>query len=183
MHPLERNGYAVANVVLAAAQCERIAASLPAAEGLRGGVRNLLTHPTVTRLVANLGGIVEPGLVAVKATLFDKRAEANWRVAWHQDRAIAVAERVDIEDYGPWSTKAGVVHVEPPAEVLAQMLAIRIHLDDCGPENGPLRLLPATHRLGKLGDDAIAQLAASLPFVELHLPQGAMLLMRPLLLH
>lgn len=183
MHPLERNGYAVADVVLAAAPCERIAASLPAAEALRGGVRNLLTHPTVTRLLANLGGIVGPGLVAVKATLFDKRADANWRVAWHQDRAIAVAERIEVDGYGPWSMKAGVIHVEPPTEVLAQMLAVRIHLDDCGPDHGPLRVLPATHRLGKLDADAIAQLAASRPFVELHLPQGAMLLMRPLLVH
>jgi len=34
-------------------------------------------------------------------------------------------------------TKAGVIHVQPPVEILASMPALRIHLDDCKEANGP----------------------------------------------
>jgi hypothetical protein len=65
--------------------------------------------------------------------------------AWHQDRAIAVRDRVDVPGFGPWSVKAGLVHVEPPVDILERMLAVRLHLDDCGEDNGPLRVLPGSH--------------------------------------
>ena len=38
-----------------------------------------------------------------------------------------------------WSQKAGVWQVQPPPAVLADMMAVRVHLDDCGGDNGPLR--------------------------------------------
>jgi ectoine hydroxylase-related dioxygenase (phytanoyl-CoA dioxygenase family) len=63
------------------------------------------------------------------------------------------------------------------------MVAVRIHLDDSGSDNGPLRVIPGSHREGKLGEDQIAHLVATRPQVELSVPQGSILLMRPLLLH
>jgi ectoine hydroxylase-related dioxygenase (phytanoyl-CoA dioxygenase family) len=30
------------------------------------------------------------------------------------------------------------------------MFSLRLHLDDCGPENGPLKIIPGSHRLGQL---------------------------------
>ncbi len=189
MNDLDGAGYALADIVLADHQCEHIAASLPSVAAGRGGVRNLIGHPTVTRLLHHerLGGylwsIVGRDLVAVKATLFDKTQESNWRVQWHQDRAIAVKERLDIPGYGPWSTKGGSLHVEPPAEVLAQMLAIRVYLDFCGEENGPLRVLPGSHLSGKLNARQVADAVAETAMVELYVPQGSIVLMRPLLVH
>ncbi|HEX8152271.1 MAG TPA: phytanoyl-CoA dioxygenase family protein [Thermoanaerobaculia bacterium] len=155
----------------------------------RGGVRNLITHPTVTslllheRLGSYLWSAVGRDLVAVKATLFDKSPDANWRVQFHQDRSIAVKERMQVAGYGPWSTKAGVLHVEPPAEVLAQMLSIRVHLDECGEDNGPLQVIPGSHRSGKLPAAELEATVAGNPRVELYVPQGGLLLMRPLLVH
>ena len=190
MDDLDGDGYALADVVLAGHQCAHIAASLPALIGAsRGGVRNLIGHPTVVTLLSHqrlgkyLWSVVGRDLVAVKATLFDKTDEANWRVQWHQDRTIAVKEKMHVAGFGPWTTKAGTVHVEAPEAVLAQMLAIRIHLDPCGAENGPLRVLPGSHRLGKLREEEIAEVVASSPAAELHVPQGGLLLMRPLLVH
>ena len=190
MEDLETDGYAVADIILADHQCAHIAASLPAViGGGRGGVRNLIGHPTVMALLSHerlaryLWSIIGRDLVAVKATLFDKTSEANWRVQWHQDRAIAVKERLDVAGYGPWTTKAGLLHVDAPQEVLSQMLAIRIHLDSCGAENGPLRVIPGSHRLGKLSDEQIELVVAHHPMAELHVPQGALLLMRPLVVH
>jgi len=190
MDDLDGDGYALADILLARHQCEHIAASLPSVAGSgRGGIRNLISHPTVVRLLLHerLGGYVWSAvgrdLVAVKATLFDKTSDANWRVQWHQDLAIAVKERLAVSGYGPWSTKAGVLHVEPPAEVLAQMLAIRIHLDDCGSENGPMRVIPGSHQSGKMPAEEMDQAVANGPIVELYAPQGALVAMRPLLVH
>ena len=190
MDDLDGDGYALADIVLARHQCEHIASSLPAVTGSgRGGVRNLISHPTVIQLLlherfgAFVWSVIGRDLVAVKATLFDKTTDANWRVQWHQDRAIAVKERLQVSGYGPWSTKAGVLHVEPPAEVLAQMLSIRIHLDECGAENGPMRVIPGSHRAGKLMEEELAGLVAGGTTVELYAPQGTLLLMRPLLVH
>jgi ectoine hydroxylase-related dioxygenase (phytanoyl-CoA dioxygenase family) len=187
---LERDGYALADMVLTEHQCAHIAASLPTLpDAGRGGVRNLLGHPTVAALLSHerlgrfLWSAIGRELVAVKATLFDKTGESNWRVQWHQDRTIAVKERLHVAGYGPWSTKGGLVHVEAPQEVLGQMLAIRIHLDVCGAENGPLRVLPGSHHLGKVPGDQLESLIASTAIAELHVPQGGLLLMRPLLVH
>src|SRR5438552_95794 len=179
MHDLDGDGYALADVFLSSDQCEHFASSLPSVVGAgRGGVRNLISHPTVVtllhhqRLGAYLWSVIGRDLVAVKATLFDKTSEANWRVHWHQDRSIAVRERRDVAGYGPWSTKAGTVHVEPPAQVLAQMLAIRIHLDPSGADNGPMRVIPGTHRDGKLTDQQIAKAVATRESAELCVRQG-----------
>ena len=189
MNDLDGAGYALADLVLTDHQCEHIIRSLPAVAAGRGGVRNLIVHPTVVRLLVHqafgryLWSVIGREMVAVKATLFDKTTESNWRVQWHQDRAIAVKERMNIPGYGPWSTKSGSLHVEPPAEVLAQMLAVRIHLDSCGSENGPLRVIPRSHLFGKLAEPEVGEMVAANQMVELYVPQGAMILMRPLLVH
>lgn len=81
---------------------------------------------------------------------------------WHQDLTIAVQERLDVPGYGPWTVKAGVTHVQPPVAVLERMVAVRLHLDDCGAENGPVRVLRGSHRLGRM---AAAELAGGLRWV------------------
>lgn len=101
------------------------------------GRRNVLEIPAIAEVAAGapVRGVVEDVLGrsarVVRGLFFDKTPEANWTVPWHQDRSIAVRDRLEVEGYGPWSVKAGVVHVQPPAEVLRAMLTIRIHLDDC----------------------------------------------------
>jgi ectoine hydroxylase-related dioxygenase (phytanoyl-CoA dioxygenase family) len=190
VNDLDSDGYALADLVLAAHQCEHIASSLPALTAAgRAGVRDLISHSTIAQLLrherlgACLWSAIGRDLVAVKVTLLDKTPAANWRVQWHQDRVITVKERLAVHGYGPWRTRSGTDYVEPPEEVLAQMVALRIHLDDCGSENGPLRVIPGSHLHGKLDAAAIAEMVASRPVVELSAPQGAMVLMRPLLLH
>src|SRR5207344_3420774 len=95
---------------------------------------------------------------AVRGILFDKTPAANWKVAWHQDRTIAVRKRLDTPGFGPWSEKLGVAHVEPPVEILERMVTLRVHLDDCPAANGPLRLLPGSHLRGRLSATDISLL-------------------------
>jgi ectoine hydroxylase-related dioxygenase (phytanoyl-CoA dioxygenase family) len=143
-------------------------------------VRNLAADRAVRRLVVP---IVGESAIPVRALFFDTTPEANWPVLWHQDLTIAVAERQDVEGWGPWSLKAGVPHIEPPTRVLAAMLTIRFHLDDCHADNGPLRVLSASHTEGRLSRDRIRAMRASTPERIVTAPLGSALAMRPLLLH
>lgn len=58
---------------------------------------------------------------AVKGTFFNKTQESNWKVAWHQDLTILVRERREVHGFGPWTVKAGIVHVQPPASVVGSL--------------------------------------------------------------
>ena len=149
--------------------------------------RNLLTIDAVRRFVAgdavrSLVDALAPGLIAVRGILFDKTGDANWTVPWHQDRSIAVAARHDLPGFGPWSTKAGVVHVQPPVEVLRAMLTLRFNLDPCGPDNGPLRAIRGTHRKLLNAAEVDAAVATSAE-VACTTDAGGVVMMRPLLLH
>jgi hypothetical protein len=103
--------------------------------------------------------ILGAGARPVRAILFDKTADNNWAVAWHQDRTIAVRERHDLPGFGPWSLKAGVVHVEPPFDIIENMITIRAHLDDCAEDNAPLLVVPGSHRLGRVAAGQTAEIA------------------------
>jgi ectoine hydroxylase-related dioxygenase (phytanoyl-CoA dioxygenase family) len=159
----------------------------------RGGifaVRNLLDVSAEVRELADSEAVrvlVEPILGAhffpVRGILFDKIPDANWKVPWHQDVTIAVRERVETDGFGPWSTKADVLHVQPPAAILEHMLTVRLHLDPCCEENGALRVLPGSHHRGKIPEEEIPALRASLPEQVCAVGLGGALLMRPLLLH
>ena len=154
------------------------------------GARNALwTDPRLANLASDravldlVEPVLGPGARAVRVILFDKTPAANWGVAWHQDQNIAVAARHDVPGFGPWTVKAGVHHVVPPAAVLEAMLTIRLHLDDCGPDNGPLMVLPGTHRAGLLRESDIERLAAETAPETCHAPAGGAIVMRPLLIH
>jgi ectoine hydroxylase-related dioxygenase (phytanoyl-CoA dioxygenase family) len=155
----------------------------------RAGTRRLLASPLVHD-IATQGPVFE--LVArvlgnsafpVRAILFDKRPDVNWDLGYHQDRAIAVKERREVQGFHGWSVKEGVPHVLPPASVLEGMLSARIHLDDCGEENGPLRVSPGTHRLGIIEKADAPRIVLRHGEAVCTCPAGAVLLMRPLLLH
>jgi ectoine hydroxylase-related dioxygenase (phytanoyl-CoA dioxygenase family) len=119
----------------------------------------------------------------VRTLLFDKQPGANWKVTWHQDLTIAVKERRDVDGFGPWSIKDGIPHVQPPAELLARMITLRVHLDDCFAENGALRILPGTHQSGRLSPADISDTRARVDEIVCEVPRGGVLVMRPLLLH
>lgn len=156
------------------------------ARGSGAGVRNLLDVPLVCDLARSLRPLVTLVLgecVAVRALLFDKTPDANWALRWHQDHIIAVAELRDLPGYRGWSEKAGVPHVQPPVAVLQRMLACRVHLDECGPDNGPLRVLPGSHAVGELGPADIATWLERIAPVTCVAQVGDVLAFRPLLLH
>lgn len=191
----ERDGFAIVPDVLTRSIVEELLAAHAALEASKGpgrhaGLRNLLhespevaaasADPAVVRLVTSvLGADAFP----VRALFFDKTPDANWKVPWHQDLAIAVAERLDTEGFSGWSVKEGVPHVHPPAPLLERMLTVRLHLDDSGTDNGPLRVLPGSHRHGRLDHEDIGNWKTRGGEAICVVPCGGALVMRPLLLH
>jgi hypothetical protein len=195
---VQRDGYAIRPGVVDAG---RVTALLEALERVRAGIamqerggpyaiRNLLEVVPETRGLAELPALralVEPILgpqaFVARGLLFDKIPSANWKVPWHQDRTIAVCGRIEVPGFGPWSRKAGTLHVQPPVTILEQMLSLRVHLDDCDAENGPVLVLPGSHRQGRLSAEAIRAWKEKCAAVRCAVPRGGVLLMRPLLLH
>jgi len=154
------------------------------------GMRNLLDQVPAVRDLANspdLQKLIEPVLgrdaFAVKATLFDKTPDANWKVAWHQDTTICVRERIEVPGFQAWSVKDGVVNVQPPDDVLSSIMTIRLHLDDCGADNGALRVLPGSHQAGRLSAEDVDRWRTENTPVTCAVRRGGALLMRPLTLH
>ena len=165
--------------------CTRAAA--PSAT-LSGGTRTLLQSGWCAALVqrlrhhAALAPLLPPGAVAVQCTYFEKSTGRNWLVPWHQDLSVPVAERIEHPALRGWSLKEGVLQVQPPAAVLEQVVALRLHLDDCGPDDGPLRVLPGSHRDGVRTEGPL-HAGMNEAAVTCTAARGSGLLMRPLLLH
>lgn len=119
----------------------------------------------------------------VRAILFDKNVENNWLVSWHQDKIVALSNRFNDSTWGPWSLKDGVHHVQPPREVVDDMLAVRIHLDDSTLENGCLKVIAGSHTQGLLSQGAIAAVAGSNKASLVEAKALSALAMRPHILH
>ena len=155
----------------------------------RAGVRHVLGNEDVAILANDprLTGIARQVLGSeahpFRATLFDKSPTSNWLVVWHQDTALPLRERRDLPGWGPWSVKEGITYAHAPAAALEQVLALRVHLDDSNDKNGPLRVLPGTHTMGVLTDDAIEKLAEEISPVDCLASVGGIVAMRPLVVH
>jgi ectoine hydroxylase-related dioxygenase (phytanoyl-CoA dioxygenase family) len=155
----------------------------------RAGVRHVLGHTAVASLAKDrqlleiARCILGPGSYAFRATMFEKMTDANWLVVWHQDTALPLRHRQETPGWGPWSVKEDVIYAHAPASALSQVLALRIHLDDSTSQNGPLRVLPATHTLGVLSDDAIHRLSQDIVPVECCVSRGGIVAMKPLVVH
>ena len=135
------------------------------------------------RLLQVASAVLESRAVPYRATLFAKSGRANWLVVWHQDTALPVANRVSSAEWGPWSTKEGILYAHAPAPALERVVALRVHLDASTHDNGPLRVLPGSHRAGVLSDEEVFSLARSSTPVDCVVGRGGIVAMRPLLIH
>ena len=181
------DGFAVLPALLSEEELTRIDAAM--ATRPRSGARDLLQEPWCAALAgriqsdARLAAALPRTHVAVQCTSFEKSVERNWLVAVHQDVAIPVAARVEHPGLAGWSNKVGTWFVQPPADVLEPLVAVRLHLDDCGIDDGVLKLVAGSHRGGRLGEEQAVALRDAQGAVACPVPRGGVMLMRPLLLH
>ncbi len=126
--------------------------------------------------------LIPAGLRPVRSILFDKTKAQNWPVLWHQDLTIAVAQERELSGYGPWTYKDGSPHVQPPVSLLKNMATIRLHLDETSANNGALRVIPGSHRNGRIDPHVLRDLDKDRA-VTCECSPGDALIMSPLILH
>lgn len=188
MTMLERDGYCIIRSAISASDISDVLKKLRNLNIERAGSRNLLEHSWCAalaqqiRLHPSISIALPPRPVAVQCTYFDKLKNYNWLVPPHQDLSIPVKTKVNDPVLTGWSRKEGRLFVQAPEHLLQQLLAVRLHLDDCTLKNGPLRVLPGSHRYGRLSLGQTQELRTS-QYVDCVLSAGDALVMRPLLLH
>ncbi len=181
---LHENGHALLPALLSPDVTRATAHALDHWLGQAAGSRNLLAQPHCRDIAVQIKaqlvpmGLLDASNVAVQCTLFDKTPDRNWLVALHQDTSVP-ASCAGM----PTVIKEGEPYVQPPADVLQSLLAVRVHLDDCGPDAGPLRVVPGSHLAGRLNDAEAHALRIERGELSCTAALGDALLMRPLLLH
>ncbi len=195
---LDQDGFALLQGVVAPTWVQRLTARIPDWHALPSARRRHGATFAVSDLLradSELGSLLEECGVTprvaevvgrpafpIDALLFDKIPETNWRVPGHQDVIMPVAAAADEDGFSGWTTRHGVTHVQPPVAVLEELVAARLHLDDSSSDNGPLAVIPGSHRFGRLPDRRLAEFAAN-DYRSRSAMTGDLLLMRPLLVH
>ncbi len=185
----ERDGLVVFSNVLNGSECDAFVGHVQLLADAGAGSRMLLDKTWCAELAdqlrsnAKLRTLLPNDPVAVQCTLFDKSPTKNWLVALHQDLSIPVKRRVDSPECSGWSEKEGKVYVQPPVAVLEQLVAVRVHLDDCPVESGALRVIPGSHVEGRLDRERVEELRSENGEVAVPVARGGALVMRPLILH
>ena len=184
----KKSGYFVIPGVIDAVLNRRLGAFLGGiASG--AGSRRLLDEAWCAHLAgalrndARIRSLLPRKGVAVQSTLFDKSPTKNWLVSLHQDLSIPVKSRVDSPDCSGWSEKEGQVYVQPPVDVLEQLVAVRVHIDDCPAESGALRVVPKSHLEGRLDRGRAEELRKQNGETAVPVARGGALVMQPLILH
>ncbi len=196
---LSENGFSIFENVLDAEIVSRLKNELAKLKSSNGisrkneaiyGVRNLLNLlPEIrefsqSKIVRNIAeNYLGENAKVVRAIYFDKTAEANWKVPWHQDLTIAVKEKIEAQGFSVWTKKAEIQHVQPPIKILEKMITLRFHLDDADETNGALKIIPKSHQSGRLSADEIKNWREANELQVCRVKKGDCLIMRPLLLH
>jgi ectoine hydroxylase-related dioxygenase (phytanoyl-CoA dioxygenase family) len=188
---VEQQGYAIVPNVVTPEEAQELARHLEgsALPRSRAGIRHLLSHPAVMKVANDLRmlGVAQSILgdkaFPFKATLFDKSPDTNWLITWHQDTALPLREKHEISGWGPWSIKEGVAYAHAPAAALEKVIALRLHLDDSTNHNGPLRVVPCTHRKGVLSDQEVEIIVSNATPINCLVSKGGVIVMRPLIIH
>lgn len=186
---METRGYTIVEGVVTVQECDQLAERIRLADDRSAGSRCLLDCAWCRDLGVTLRSELAKGvprlrqLALVQCTYFEKSPERNWLVAWHQDRSIPVDEASVPLGQSGHSHKEGVTYVHGPDAVLGESIAVRLHLDDSLADNGPLRVIPGSHREGTLAEDAMARIRGSVSEDVCLVKKGGVLMICPLLLH
>lgn len=188
----DESGFEIRENLVALEMVQKLLAELTQLklEPLSGGIRRIEQRVPQVAALAKSADILSvarqylPGQPElVRAIYFDKSPDNNWFVTWHQDRTVAVSCRFEADGWGPWSMKSDIWHVQPPLDVLQEMVTIRIHLDDATMSNGCLKIIPGSHAQGILSSDEIQEKVRQEQAVYCEVSAGGAVIMRPHILH
>lgn len=141
-------------------------------------VKDLIFNENLKTIIKEIFG---ENYFTVKSIYFDKPEKSNWYVAYHQDLTISVDKKVELENFGPWTTKQNQFAVQPPLDILENIFTIRIHLDDTDEYNGALKVVPKSHAKGIYRPETIDWKVETENICNVE--KGGIMIMKPLLLH
>jgi ectoine hydroxylase-related dioxygenase (phytanoyl-CoA dioxygenase family) len=140
--------------------------------------REFIYNTNLKTIVAELFG---NDFFTVKSIYFDKPENSNWYVAYHQDLTISVDKKIELTGFGPWTVKQNQFAVQPPLEILQNIFAIRIHLDDTDEHNGALKVVHGSHNKNIYRPETIDWSIETETSCLVN--NGGIMIMKPLLLH
>lgn len=188
---LEQEGSAVINYVYTKREVDKLRRLLDKHLDKENAVfaqRKLLAHiPELKNVLFNKNLIsiiktMNDKAFLAKAIYFNKSSDVNWYVTWHQDMAINLIGKKEVEGFTGWTQKEGLISALPPIEINKNSFSIRIHLDDTDYQNGALKTLPGSH--GKrFTDEEIKLISTNSAPALIEMVAGGVHLMKPLLLH
>jgi ectoine hydroxylase-related dioxygenase (phytanoyl-CoA dioxygenase family) len=124
-----------------------------------------------------------PGMAVLRAVAFRKDADANWFVPAHQDRSIPVPSPALLPGFGNLTRKDGGWQAEAPVELLGAMRNCRIFVDRATVDDGPLEVIAASHRRGRIEQAEIPAVIGRSGWLPLTGEAGDVVILSPLLLH
>ncbi|CAH0221765.1 phytanoyl-CoA dioxygenase family protein [Chryseobacterium sp. Bi04] len=141
-------------------------------------IKDLIFNENIKRVVNEIFG---GKYFVVKSIYFDKPETSNWYVAYHQDLTISVDKKLELQGFGPWTTKQNQFAVQPPLNILENIYTLRIHLDDTDENNGALKVVPKSHSKGIYRPETIDW---NVETEEIgNVEKGGIMIMKPLTLH
>ncbi|WP_336690958.1 MULTISPECIES: phytanoyl-CoA dioxygenase family protein [unclassified Chryseobacterium] len=141
-------------------------------------VKNLIFNENLKTIIKEIFG---EKYFVVKSIYFDKPEKSNWYVAYHQDLTISVDKKLELENFGSWTTKQNQFAVQPPLNILENIFTIRIHLDETNENNGALKVIPKSHAKGIYRPETIDWNAETETICNVE--KCGIMIMKPLLLH
>jgi ectoine hydroxylase-related dioxygenase (phytanoyl-CoA dioxygenase family) len=163
-----------------------IAAGIPSDAGGRrwagAELAALLADPGVDAVVRMVDALM-PDAHVLRIVAFKKDPGANWFVPAHQDRSIPIPSSKLPPGFSRPTRKGDGWQAEAPIDVLQAMRNIRVFIDPATTDDGPLEVVPGTHRLGRIEQAAIPALADESKWHPLIGNAGDVAILSPLLLH
>lgn len=177
---LESEGYSLVKGFFRKSEIKALEDSLPSVQNTRFCLDKIPALRTYAEKIKKELSRNYRHLFFNRSIFFNKSADKNWAVLWHQDLTVCVKEQIDIESYGPWSLKEGIPHVQAPFQILNKMITTRLHIDDTSSSNGALKVIPRSH-FKIHSREGIKELEHN--SITIDAEKGDLLLMKPLLLH
>jgi ectoine hydroxylase-related dioxygenase (phytanoyl-CoA dioxygenase family) len=197
LEALKDKGYTIVPEVFSSAECDKILSYIEWADTAHStfrksadlfAIRQFLKEvPATQSIILNnsLNTIIQALLGSdffiTKSIYFDKPAQSNWFVSYHQDLTISVDKKLELQGYGPWTVKQNQFAVQPPLAILQNNFTIRIHLDDTDENNGALKVIPGSHQKGIYRPETIDWNEETEDICRVN--KGGIMIMQPLLLH
>ena len=194
---LTENGFTILNSIYSNQEIEQILLVIDQVDKTKEtfrkstdlfAIRQFLKEvPETTNLIFNdhlkevMGKVFGDNYFVVKSIYFDKPETSNWYVPYHQDLTISVDKKMQLENFGPWTTKQNQFSVQPPIEILENIYTIRIHLDETDENNGALRVIQKSH-LKKIYKSETIDWNTETE-TTCNVKKGGIMIMKPLILH